>query len=145
MKKLAIGMGCLLAVVFGYVLIHLAMIEIGQEIAVLHKETEGGAPEMTRLWIVDEGGETWLHHGDSNSFWIQRLETEPELVVERDGEARRYRASADTEVHAKVHRLLREKYGTADRLVRFWAGTDAEPGVATGEICPAPPVRLEAL
>lgn len=145
MKKLAIGIACLLAIALGYVLIHIAMIELGQEIVVLHKETQAGSPKRTRLWVVDEGDETWLHHGDSNSFWIQRLETEPELIVERGGDARRYRGVVDREVHARVHRLLREKYGTADRLVRFWAGTDTETGAATGELCPAPAVRLEAL
>jgi hypothetical protein len=46
---------------------------------------------------------------------------------------------------ARVHALLREKYGVGDRLVRFWAGTEAESGFATRATGQAVPVRLEPL
>jgi hypothetical protein len=58
---------------------------------------------------------------------------------------REYRALPDRAADPEVHRLLREKYGAADRLVRFWAGTDTETGFATRRTCNAVPVRLEPL
>jgi hypothetical protein len=145
MKRLAIGAAVILGLIGAYVVSHLALIEIGQEIVVLHKWTGDGEQSRPRLWIVDDGDRTWLHHGYADTPWIVHLEDDPIVEVERDGETRRYRATPDPAADPKVHRLLRDKYGAADRLVRFWAGTDTERGVATGATCVAIPVRLEPL
>ena len=124
-------------------MIHLALIEIGQEVVVLHKRAGDGPPSMTRLWIVDDGEYAWLHHGYADTAWIRQLEAEPIVEIDRGGETLQYRALLDPAADPKVHRLLREKYGLADRLVRFWAGTDTETGFVTGRTCLAVPVRLE--
>ena len=144
MRTLLIVVGGLVGLVALYAIIHLALIEVGQEIVVLHKRSLDGATSRSRLWIVDEGGRSWLHHGYADSGWIRRLESDPIVEIERDGRTRRYRATPDPEADAKVHRLLRAKYGVADRLVRFWAGTDTQAGFATRATCKATPVRLEA-
>jgi hypothetical protein len=118
-----------------YAVAHLALIELGREIVVLHKWTSEGTTRPTRLWIVDDGATAWLHHGYPDSAWIGRLEQDPVVTMERAGVTRRYRATPDPSSHDRVHRLLREKYGIADWWVRFVTGTT--------EKCPALPVRLE--
>lgn len=145
LRILWVALALLIGVPLAYAAIHLALIEVGQEIAVLHKPAPDGTTPRTRLWIVDAGERSWLHHGYADSHWIRRLETDPVVTLERGGETRRYRARPDPAADPEVHRLLRAKYGFADRLVRFWAGSDSEAGVATGATCRAVPVRLEPL
>jgi hypothetical protein len=120
-----------------YAIAHLALIELGREIVVLHKSTSEGRTRPTRLWIVDGDTTAWLHHGYPDSEWIRTLEHDPIVTVERAGVTRRYRATPDPSSHARVHQLLREKYGIADWWVRFVSGSR--------EHCPAIPVRLEAI
>lgn len=143
MRKLFISVGIIAGLVLAYMIVHLALIEVGQEIVILHKQAADGTIREARLWIVDDVGTSWLHHGYADDGWIHRLETDPIIEIERGGELRRYRAQPDPAADPNVHRLLREKYGAADRLVRFWAGTDIAAGFATGEPCTAVPVRLE--
>jgi hypothetical protein len=135
MKRVMVAAAIVLSLCVAYVLAHLALIEVGREVVILHKWTPGGAVHRARLWIVDEGRYSWLHHGSADSDWIRRLATDPIVTIERDGRPRQYRAIPDPESHQRVHKLLREKYGIADRWVRFVAGGT--------ERCPAVPVRLE--
>jgi hypothetical protein len=145
MKKLAIIIVVIAGVFAAYVLMHLALIEIGQEVVVVHKRSSDGSVHRARLWIVDAGDYAWLHHGYSDDDWVRHLEVQPILEIERGGQALKYRAVPDAAADPKVHQLLRQKYGFADRLVRFWAGTDTEKGLATGTTCTAIPVRLERM
>ena len=135
MKRVMVAAAIVLSLCVTYVLAHLALIEVGREVVILHKWTPGGAVQKTRLWIVDEGRYSWLHHGSADSGWTRRLATDPIVTIERDGRTRQYRAIPDPESHQRVHKLLREKYGIADRWVRFVTGGT--------ERCPAVPVRLE--
>lgn len=145
MKRLLTVLGILVALCVAYVVTHLALIEIGQEIVTLYKPTGEDSFREARLWIVDGDGSTWLHHGYADSDWIVRLGNDPIVKIRRDGELREYHGHPDRAADARVHQLLREKYGAADRLVRFWAGSDSEKGVATGATCQALPVRLDPL
>ena len=106
---------------------HLALIEIGREVVTLRTQRPGGTWQETRLWIVDEGGYAWFHSGGSD--WSKRFEGDPIVEVDRGGEALRYRARAVPGPHPRVDELLREKYGLADRWVRFVA-PDREGTVA---------------
>ena len=135
MKLVVVAVALLLALGVAYALAHLALIEVGREVVVLHKWTPGGAVHRTRLWIVDDGPCSWLHHGHADSPWIGRLESDPIITIERGGQTRRYHAARDPESHERVHQLLREKYGIADWWVRFVTGGT--------ERCRAVPVRLE--
>jgi len=123
----------LLGLVLLAVLGHLAVIEIGRDVAVLRTPTPDGGWQQTRLWIVDDGDVAWLH--SKGADWERRFEGDPVVEVERHGEARRLRAHVDPEAHAMVDRLLRAKYGWADRWVRFLAPCDDA----------VIPVRLEPL
>ncbi len=116
-----------------YVVAHWALIEVGREVIVLRTENEGGGWLETRLWIVDDGGVSWLHGGDSH--WMRNLEARPVVEIERGGETHRYRATAVPGPHPRIHELLRAKYGVADRWVRFVGPDNAS----------TKPVRLERI
>ncbi|MBI4517894.1 MAG: hypothetical protein HY699_18975 [Deltaproteobacteria bacterium] len=135
MKRVAVAAALVLGLGLAYVAAHLALIEVGREVVVLHKWAAAGEVRRARLWLVDEGRYSWLHHGDANSEWIRRLASDAIVTVERGGRARPYRAIPDPQSHQRVHQLLREKYGIADRWVRFLTGGT--------ERCLALPVRLE--
>jgi hypothetical protein len=142
MKRLAIAVVVILILCGGYAAIHLAMIDVGKDVVILHKRTPDGKTSETRLWIVDAPGHSWLHHGWSDTPWIQHLQAEPLVTMNRDGTEHRYLASPDPGADAEVHRLLRKKYDLADRLVRFWWGTDKDTGFLNGETCKTVPIRL---
>ena len=65
----------------------------------------------------------------SCAAWAKRFEAKPIVEVEREGRTRRYRATPVPGPHPEVHRLLREKYGIADRWVRF-IGPDGDTVLA---------------
>jgi hypothetical protein len=125
--------GLLAAAAALLVLGHLALIEVGREVATLRTQRPDGTWQATRLWIVDDGGSAWLHSAGAD--WAARFAGDPVVEVERNGETRRYRAHAVPGPHPRIHQLLREKYGVADRWVRF-VGPDDETVL---------PVRLDPL
>jgi hypothetical protein len=110
----------ILAVVF--VLAHLGLIEIGREVVTLRTQRADGSWWHSRLWIVDDGPSSWLHSGGAK--WRQRVEGDPVVELQRSGEIHRYRAHAVPGPHPRIDWLLREKYGCADRWVRFIAPDD---------------------
>jgi hypothetical protein len=72
----------------------------------------------------------------STSGWLARIERNPNVLVERGGRLIRFRAVPVREprVRDRIHALMREKYGTADKLV----GVLRDPAQSV-------PVRLEPL
>lgn len=106
------------------VLGHLALIEVGREVVTLRTQRADGTWQATRLWIVDDGDGAWLHSG--GAAWAERFAGEPIVEVERPGGVVRYRAQAVPGPHPHVHALLREKYGWADRWVRWIAPDRAD-------------------
>jgi hypothetical protein len=138
LRRIALVTAIILGLVGLYAVAHLALIELGREVVVLHKWTSDRTTRPTRLWIVDDDpASAWFHHGYSKSPWIQRLEQDPIVKVERAGVTGTYHATPDPGSHERVHQLLREKYGVADWWVRLITGTT--------ENCPALPVRLERI
>jgi hypothetical protein len=110
------------------------LIELGQEVIVLRTQEPDDGWLETRLWIVDDDdGVSWLHGG--NSRWMQNLKERPIVEIERAGETHRHRAQPVPGPHPRLHELFREKYGVADRWVRF-IGPDNESTL---------PVRLDPL
>lgn len=133
MRRFVIVLAALPALGIGYLLAHWALIEVGREVVVLRTVDDDGAWRKTRLWIVDDGGYAWLHGGSSR--WMQNLRDRPIVEVDRGGDTHRYRAHPVAGAHPRIDELLREKYGVADRWVRFVA-PDTEATTA---------VRLELL
>jgi hypothetical protein len=132
LKRIAVTCAIVLGLLVAYVVAHLALIEIGREVIVLRTEDAEGARLETRLWIVDDGEQAWIHGGDSR--WMQNLRENPVVEVERGGKTQQFRAVPVPGPHQRVHELLREKYGIADGWVRFIGGDE-------GSV----PVRLEPL
>jgi len=119
MKRVLLGIVALAAAAAVLVLGHLAVIEIGREVVTLRTQRADGTWQQTRLWIVDEGASSWLHSAGAD--WLARFEGDPVVELERAGAVRKYRAHAAPGPHPQVDRLLREKYGLADRWVRTLA------------------------
>jgi hypothetical protein len=132
-KKVFVAVAVLAGVAAAAVLGHLALIEIGREVVVLRTQRPDGTWYESRLWIVDDGDTPWLHSGGPK--WRPRFDGDPVVEVVRDGRTFRYRAHPAPGPHPRVHELMREKYGLADRWVRFLAA-DKEDTLA---------VRLEPL
>ncbi len=119
MRRIALALVGLLVTAILVVLGHLALIEVGREVVTLRTQRPDGSWQATRLWIVDAGASSWLHSGGEK--WRKRFQGDPVVELERNGEIHRYRAHAMPGPHPEVDRLLREKYGIADRWVRFLA------------------------
>jgi hypothetical protein len=115
---IVVGVGVVLAAA------HLALIEVGREVVTLRTPRPDGSWQRTRLWVVDDGGSVWLH--SAGPEWRARFAGDPVVELERGGETRRYRAHALPGPHPRVDALLREKYGLADRWVRFLAPDGAD-------------------
>ncbi len=81
---------------------------------------EMGRDHETELWIVDLPSGSWLRAGTPEVEWLARVRANPDIVVERGGEDRRYRAVPETssEIRHEIDRAMSEKYGAVDR---FWA------------------------
>ena len=117
-RILVVVAGVVLAAVLFVLSIFLAS-ELGSELVTLGTVGADGATAETRLWIVDDGGSAWLRAGVSESGWLQRIEANPAVVVERGGTTVSYRAVPvpDPARRDRIHRLMREKYGWADRWI----------------------------
>jgi hypothetical protein len=124
MMRLLRGIAIVVLAAIFAVLGHLALIEIGRELVTLRTPLPDGTWKETRLWIVDDGGSAWLH--SAGAEWVARFAGNPIVEVVRDGATRRYRANALPGPHPRVDQLLREKYGVADRWVRFLAPDNDE-------------------
>ena len=133
MRKLGLGVAIVLGLCVAYVLGHCALIEIGNEVIVLRTRGPESQWHETRLWVVDDGGHPWIN-GGGNAGWFLRLQQDPIVELVREGRTTRRRAVPVPEANERIHRLLREKYGLADRWVRFLTGTEHSV-----------PVRLEPL
>jgi hypothetical protein len=117
MRSLLIGTGVLVGCAILLVAAHLAFIEIGHEVVTLRTQRADGSWQETRLWIVDDGVSSWLHSG--GAAWKKRFDGDPVVELKRDNQTLRYHAHAVPGLHPNVDHLLREKYGLADRWVRF--------------------------
>ena len=134
MKRWVLAVAAIAGLGAAYVLAHGALIEAGREVIVLRTEEPDGGWLETRLWIVDDGGLSWLH-GNADSRWMQNLAARPVVEIARGGETHRYRATQVPGPHPELHERLREKYGVAD----WWVRTVGPDGASTR------PVRLERL
>jgi hypothetical protein len=118
-RRLLVAIAAVVIAAFFVVGGHMALIEIGREVVTLRTPLPNGGWQETRLWVVDDGGSAWLH--SAGDAWAQRFADDPVVELVRGGRTRRYRAYAVPGPHPRIDALLREKYGVADRWVRFIA------------------------
>ncbi len=133
LRIVGLVVGLLLAVVG----VFYAASELGGDVVVLHKTLEDGSVKETRIWIVSNEDGTWIEHGHPEAHFIQRLDQDPVITLEREGVARQYNATPDTNAHKLFHTLRAEQYGIADSVVTLVTGD--------GESCPRLPVRVELI
>jgi len=102
---------------FLFVLSILLASEFGGEVVEIETYDVRGRSYETSLWIVDLYGTVWLRAGNPDATWLQRLIKNPEVYVTRDGLRAAYRAEVVGDFGGRVNDGMREKYGSADRLI----------------------------
>jgi hypothetical protein len=108
------------AALFGLFIVVMALQMIASEsgeVVVLTTIDAAGAPEETRLWVVDYQGAAWLRAGSAGAGWYARLRESPSIHVRRDGIDTAYHAAPVPEATAEINRLMASKYGWADRYI----------------------------
>jgi hypothetical protein len=126
--------------------------EIG-EIVVLRTTDERAVVHETRVAVLDFEGSTWVGADTGRRRWLERLATNPELELVRDGVARCYVAVRveDPRIREEVFRRIERKY-LVGRLVEalgrpLFVRESPAPGRASVAVrldpCPATPTRAE--
>ena len=127
-----------IAIVYGVLMFGLS--ELGGEVATLVRLEADGSNKNIRVWIVDADNKSWIEHGDSESYWIQGLVNDSGIFIIREGEEQKYLAFDDRDSHDVYHKLRREKYGLADKMLDILGF-----GATSKENCEGIPVRLEKI
>lgn len=100
--------------------------EYGGETVFLHTLDERGNAIATKLWVVDLHDEPWVRAGRADATWVERIEINSEVFLERDGEKTRLRAEIwDDDGPETINYMMREKYGYADMVVSLIHDADA--------------------
>jgi hypothetical protein len=134
MKTIYWLIGILVTILALLIAIPIVASELGGEVVTLERAEKEGEPSRIRIWIVDKDDTAWIEHGDSESYWMNRLRSSKEVVVDRGGQIQRYEGVLDADSHDLYHDLRRQKYGWADQLIEMFSG-----GL---ENCDGIPVRL---
>ena len=121
-----------------YVSLNFAASELGGEVVQLIRNDSEGSTKNIRVWIVDARNQAWIEHGDINSYWINRLSSEPKVSLIRGGVEIKYTAVTDIDSHEIYHDLRRGKYGIAERIIELLSF-----GAAHRNNCTGIPVRLD--
>lgn len=122
MRKLLLGVGALAVLAVGLLALQVVAAESG-EVVVLRTRDAAGALHSTRLWIVEDAGFAWLRAGSPESGWYARLLAQPQVEVVRGGSTLALRAEPvpDAGRVATTNRLMTEKYGWGEQLIRIFA------------------------
>jgi hypothetical protein len=133
MRTFAVIVGGILLAGVLFVCLIFGISEFGGELVTLHTY-EGTTEHKTHLWVVDDVGFQWLRAGVPSSGWLQRINANPEVVVDRKGQSEHYKAVPihDPVTRDRIHALMRDKYAWADKFVSMLRD-------ANGSV----PVRLE--
>lgn len=139
MKTLAKIVGALVLVLALLATGVLGLSESG-EVVVLETSNADGSARRTRLWIVDADGHAWLRAGQPGSPWLANLLARPEVSLERGDATARYRAVpvSDAAALARLHALMAEKYGLADRVTGLMRDASASTPIRLDPLPPAP-------
>jgi len=119
MRRLRKILAVLLAVALALGVGIMGASELGGEIVTLSTSGPDGDSE-TRIWVVDDLGHAWLRAGSPGNGWLQRIDANPDVTVERAGQTTRFRAVPvrdDPGIRDRIHELMRQKYTWADQIV----------------------------
>jgi hypothetical protein len=97
----------------------------GREVVVVRTVQPDGTSRDTRTWIADADGVVWIEAANPERPFLQDVRTRPEVTLRRHGALSRCRADVvpDPDGHARVRRLLTDRYGWADRWIGLFADT----------------------
>ncbi|MDG2061293.1 MAG: hypothetical protein P8J93_05720 [SAR86 cluster bacterium] len=130
----------LISAVIVYGVLMFGFSELGGEVITLIRPEADGSNKNIRVWVVDSDNQSWIEHGDSKTYWIQQLNSDPELSIIREGKEGKFLAFTDREAHDFYHSLRREKYGLSDKVLEMLTFN-----ATTKENCSGIPVRLEKI
>ena len=104
LRKLITAVAVIAGVIAALVGAQFALIEIGNEVVVVHEPTPSGAIHRSRLWIVDDGGVSWIHPGNANAqWWVQHLDANAIVEVELGTLPHRHRQLPRSAHGKKLH------------------------------------------
>jgi hypothetical protein len=103
----------------------------GAEVGVLRTAGGDGSERTTRVWLVDEAGATWIEAADPGRPFLRDVRADANVTLERGGTRRLCRAEVlpNPAGHDHVRRLLRRRYGWADRWIGLLADTSASVAI----------------
>ena len=105
------------AILYGVVMFSAS--ELGGEVVTLIRPEPDGSTKEVRVWIVDADDQSWIEHGDRDSYWINQLAEKSEISLVRDDEEEKYLEVSDVNSHDLYHRLRKEKYGISSKIVEI--------------------------
>jgi len=103
----------------------------GHDVAILRTRAADGTVRETHVWVADSDGALFVEAATPARAWLLEAEAQPEIELVHGGATARYRAVPEpgAEGHAKIRRLLRGKYGWADRWVALLQDTSSSVAV----------------
>ena len=115
--KVVLWIGAALVGIFVSVMALQMVASESGEVVVLTTTDATGAPQQTRLWVVDHEGSAWLRAGSHQQGGYARLQRQPQVNVERAGTTNPYTARPVPDATPEINRLMADKYGWADRFI----------------------------
>ena len=100
-----------------YIAIMFSASELGGEVVTLIKAEPDGRSKEVRIWIVDAKEQSWIEHGDRQSYWINQLTEKSEVSLVREGKEEKYIAVSDVNSHDLYHELRSQKYGISSKII----------------------------
>ena len=100
-----------------YIAIMFSASELGGEVVTLIRAEPDGRSKEVRVWIVDAKEQSWIEHGDRQSYWINQLTEKSEVSLVREGKEEKYIAVSDVNSHDLYHELRSQKYGISSKII----------------------------
>ena len=112
----------------------------GVEVVQLRTTAPDGSTRTTRTWVADADGAVWIESATPERPFLRDVVARPDVELVRGGEVLRLRATvvAGEAGHHRIRRLLRAKYGWADRWIGLLADTSRSLAI---RLEPGPPSR----
>ena len=123
-SKLRRGLVVAAAVLAAFLATTLLALE-GQEVVVLRTFDGDGNAHETRTWVADEDGFVWIESANPERKFYRHVLKNSHVELKRGGVVLSFTATpaVNPEGHLRIRRLLREKYGWADRWIGLIADT----------------------
>jgi len=87
------------------------------EVVELITQDQSGEDQITRLWVVDHDGQSYLRAGHAESGWYIRLNSTETIELIRDHATRRYKTQPTIELRDTINNLMQEKYTWSETLI----------------------------